>query len=316
MLQAVSEMKHIPVLLEEILESFDLKASGSKKVLDCTFGGGGHTRAFLEAGESVKVVAIDKDPEAGERVKDLIREFGDRVRFYDMSFDELDRIQEEGFDCILFDLGVSSFQLDEPRRGFSFRFEAQVDMRLDPRVGLSAEEFLERAPHEELVRAVRDYGEEMHWRRVVGAIESARGKGVLGDTQRLADLVAQAVGGKSRGMRIHPATKTFQGIRMAVNDELGQIERALPKAFDKLAIGGVLAVISFHSLEDRLVKRYFRRMAGRPEHRRDSRTEDMREAYGRLLNGRPIVAGEEEVRINPRSRSAKLRIFKKERNIK
>lgn len=311
----MAETKHIPVLLEEISGSFDLKNSG--KILDCTFGGGGHTRAFLEACPGVKVVAIDKDPEAGERVKDLIAEYGDRVHFYDMSFDELDKVEEEDFDYILFDLGVSSFQLDEASRGFSFRYEAEVDMRLNPREGLSAADFLERASHEDLVKAVRDYGEEESWRRVVYAIEGARGSGVLGNTQSFADLVAGVVGSKFRGKpnRIHPATKTFQGIRMAINDEIGQIERALPKAFDKLAIGGVLAVISFHSLEDRLIKRFFRRIAGRPEHRLDSTPGDMRVAYGKMLNSRPITATEEEVSANPRSRSARLRILKKERNI-
>lgn len=314
-IKVVSEAKHIPVLMKEILESFAL--GRALKVLDCTFGGGGHTRAFLEASENVEVVAIDKDPLAAERAKNLGNEYGDRIRFYDMSFDELDRITEEEFDYILFDMGVSSFQLDEPQRGFSFRYEADVDMRLDPREGLSAAEFLEKATHEDLVKAVRDYGEEQSWRRVVSEIERARGTGVLRNTQSFADLVRAAVGNRPRGKpsKIDPATKTFQGVRMAINDELGQIDRALPKAFDKLAIGGVLAVISFHSLEDRLIKRFFRKMAGRPEHRLDSMPQDMRQQYAKLVTSRPIVAGREEIARNPRSRSAKLRILKKEKDI-
>lgn len=311
----MSEGEHIPVLLKEILESFVL--GRALKVLDCTFGGGGHTRAFLEMSEDVRVVAIDKDPQAGERVKRLVREYGDRIRFYDKSFDELDCIEEGEFDCILFDLGVSSFQLDEPQRGFSFRYEADMDMRLDPREGLSAAEFLEKASHEDLVKAVRDYGEEQSWRRVVSAIEKARGTGILENTQSFSDLVSETIGNRVRGKpsKIHPATKTFQGVRIMINDELGQIERALPKAFEKLAIGGVLAVISFHSLEDRLVKRFFRKMAGRPEHRMDSRSQDMRQQHAKLVNVRPLVAGKEEVERNPRSRSAKLRILKKEKSI-
>lgn len=306
--------KHIPVLLNEILENFALK-DGSM-VLDCTFGGGGHTEAFLEAAPEIKVVAIDKDPDAGNRVKNLEKKYGKRIRFYDMSFDELERIEEKNFDDILFDLGVSSFQFDEPQRGFSFRYEANVDMRLDPREGLSAAEFLEKASHDDLVKAVRDYGEEEAWRSVVNAIEKARGTGILKNTQSFADLVNQAIGNRRKGKlsKIHPATKTFQGVRMAINDELGQIERALPKAFDKLAIGGILAVISFHSLEDRLIKRFFRRMAGRPEHKRDSTPQDMREQYAHLVTSRPIVAGREEIENNPRSRSAKLRMLKKERD--
>jgi len=311
----VNEGQHIPVLLREILEHFALK--GEARVLDCTFGGGGHTKAFLEAGEGIKVVAIDKDPQAGERVKRLEKEYGKRIRFYDMSFDELDRIEEKDFDDILFDLGVSSFQFDEPHRGFSFRYSAEVDMRLDPREGSSAAEFLEKASHLDLVKAVRDYGEETAWRAVVGAIEKARGSGVLKNTQSFADLVSKAVGNQGRGKfsRIHPATKTFQGVRMAVNDELGQIEKALPKAFDKLAIGGILAVISFHSLEDRVIKRFFRRMAGRPEHKKDNLPQDMRQQYAKLITNRPIVAGKEEVEKNSRSRSAKLRLLQKEKRM-
>lgn len=311
----MTEAKHIPVLLNEILEHFVLKENA--KVLDCTFGGGGHTQAFLEAAPGIKVVAIDKDPEAAERVKDLENKYGKRIRFYDMSFDELDRVEENEFDDILFDLGVSSFQFDEPHRGFSFRYEANVDMRLDPREGLSAAEFLEKASHEDLVKAVRDYGEEEAWRSVVYAIEKARGTGVLKNTQSFSDLVCQTIGNRKKGKlsKIHPATKTFQGVRMAINDEIGQIERALPKAFEKLAVGGILAVISFHSLEDRLIKRFFRRMAGRPEHKRDNIPQDLRVQYAHLLTNRPIIAGEKEVANNPRSRSAKLRMLKKEREL-
>lgn len=310
----MSEVKHIPVLLNEILEHFALKEDA--KVLDCTFGGGGHTQAFLEAAKGIEVVAIDKDPQAGHRVKDLEKKYGERIHFYDMSFDELERVEERDFDDILFDLGVSSFQFDEPQRGFSFRYEANIDMRLDPREGLSAAEFLEKASHEDLVKAIRDYGEEESWRSIVSAIEKARGTGVLTNTQSFSELIYNTKGnrGKGRSHKIHPATKTFQGIRMAINDELGQIERALPKAFDKLAIGGILAVISFHSLEDRMIKRFFRKMAGRPEHKRDSTPQDMRQEYAQLVTNRPIVAGKEEVERNPRSRSAKLRMLKKKRN--
>lgn len=307
----MNEGQHIPILLREILEHFALK--GNATLLDCTFGGGGHTRAFLQANKEVNVVAIDKDPQAQERVKSLEKEFGKRIRFYDMSFDELDRIEEKDFDDILFDLGVSSFQFDQPHRGFSFRYQADMDMRLDPRVGPSAAEFLEKASHEDLVKAVRDYGEEASWRSVVAAIEKARGTGLLKNTQTFADLVSKAIGNRAKFSRIHPATKTFQGVRMIINDELGQIERALPKAFDKLAIGGILAVISFHSLEDRLIKRFFRRMAGRPEHKKDSMPQDMRQQYAQLINNKPIIPGKEEIETNPRSRSAKLRMLKKEK---
>ena len=308
----VQEGKHIPVLLKEILDAFDPK--NSKLFLDCTFGGGGHTRAILQAGPNVRVIAIDKDPHAILRAQELRETFGERFSFYDMSFGDLDSIPETDFAGILMDLGVSSFQLDQPERGFSFRHQADADMRLNPREGESAAEFLETASNDDLVRAVRDYGEEKSWKRVVQKIKDARGTGQLQNTQQLAALIETAVGRpKGKPSRIHPATKTFQGIRMAVNDELGEIERALPVAFDKLAIGGLLAVISFHSLEDRIIKRFFRRMAGKPESKMDSRPQDMRAQYAKLLSSRPIVATEDEISKNPRSRSAKLRILKKER---
>ena len=299
---------HIPVMLQDVLKVFDPKPG--KRFLDCTFGGGGHTRALLNAAEGVEVVALDCDPDAGKRAAALKAEYPERFRFYDTNFSELDAIEECDFDGVLMDLGISSFHVDEAERGFSFNKEAELDMRLDPRSGMSASEFLESASSEALTRAVRDYGEETAWRRVVNAIQSARGTGALARTRSLAQLVEKAVGG--RPGRIHPATKTFQGIRIAVNQELDVLEQALPKAVDKLAEGGVLAVISFHSLEDRVVKRFFRRMAGRPEHARDNTPQDLRTGCGALLFSRPMKPSQEEIAANPRSRSSKLRAFLKQ----
>ncbi len=302
---------HEPVMLHEVLAV--LRPENGRAYLDCTFGGGGHTRAILQAGPDVRVDAIDRDPAAVERAASLKAEFGERFRLFSRNYAEIDKLGTGGYAGILFDLGVSSFQLDEPERGFSFRAGGPADMRMNPLEGWSAADFLEQAPESELIRAVRDYGEELRWRRVVTAILSARRTGALRDTASLAALVAEAVGERpGRPGRIHPATRTFQGIRIAVNDELAGIETALPKAFDALAPGGILAVISFHSLEDRIVKRFFRRMAGRPEHAGDSTAAQDRVRRADLLGTRPIVPGEEEINRNPRSRSAKLRALRKE----
>ena len=309
-LNAAALSGHVPVLFRETLEV--LSPRPGARILDGTFGGGGHTRALLSVAEGVSLVATDRDPAAVERAQRVSDEFGDRFRFYQMNFGDLADLDESGFDGILFDFGLSSFQLDETERGFSFRFDAPVDMRMNPNAGISAAEFLETSDEEGLVRAVRNYGEEKRWRRVVQAIIDARGTGRLQRTVSLAALVAEAVGATPRGRKaVNPATRTFQGIRVEINDELSAIERALPAAFERLAPGGVLAAISFHSLEDRIVKRFCRKMAGRPEHRNDYRPIDERCVLGKMVSTRPILPTEEEISMNPRSRSARMRAIRK-----
>ncbi|MGJ8649578.1 MAG: 16S rRNA (cytosine(1402)-N(4))-methyltransferase RsmH [Opitutaceae bacterium] len=301
---------HVPVLLAETLELMAPRAG--VKLLDGTFGGGGHTRAMLEAADGVTVVALDRDPAAIERSKVLKAEFGDRFRIHQINFGDLADLDETGFDGILFDFGLSSFQLDTAERGFSFRTDAPTDMRMNPDTGISAADFLETADEESLIRAVRNYGEEKRWRRVVESIVKARGTGQLQRTHSLAALVSEAVGPTPRGRKaVHPATRTFQGIRVEVNDELSAIERGLPAAFDRLLPGGVLAAISFHSLEDRIVKRFCRKMAGRPEHSGDYRTQDERVESAKMISTRPIAPTEEEIKTNPRSRSSRLRAIRK-----
>ncbi|MCB1123417.1 MAG: 16S rRNA (cytosine(1402)-N(4))-methyltransferase RsmH, partial [Verrucomicrobiae bacterium] len=219
-----------------------LEPGGNKTYLDATFGGGGHTRALLESGAMVSVVAIDCDPDAAKRARSFEESFPGRFRFYDLNFSQMDRVEESQFDGVLFDYGVSSFHLDEGRRGFSFQADSPADMRLNPREGQTAAEFLETASRDELIRAIKEYGEEPSWRRIVEAILNARGTNLLHTTKSIAALISNTIPAPvRRRSKLNPATKTFMGVRIAINRELEMIETALPKAFDLLAPDGVLA---------------------------------------------------------------------------
>ena len=298
---------HIPVLLKETVAL--LSPKDDEIYLDCTFGGGGHTSAILSSA-NCKVIAIDRDPYAIERAKKVKEKFGDRFEFHSLNFSELDKLPQNEYAGILFDFGVSSFQLDDGERGFSINKQAPLDMRMNNAEGESALDFINRASEYELGCVLRDYGEENAFKKISRAIIVARDAGVIKTTPDLAGIVTQA-NANTRG-HIHPATKTFQALRIKVNNELGEIETALPKAFKALKKGGVIAAISFHSLEDRIVKQTFKRLAGRPESRSDKSFLQDRIKLASLLTNKPIIASEEEIKFNPRSRSAKLRGIKKD----
>ncbi len=301
---------HKAVLLREVLGFLSPAAGGH--YLDCTFGGGGHSRALLEAAPGTRVLALDRDPDAAARAEALAAEFPGRLAFRLENFGNLAGIPESGFDGVLFDFGLSSFQLDDPERGFSFRTDGPADMRMDRRTGVPASRWLETATEEMLVGAVRDFGEEPHWRRVVRALMAARGTGALGRTGSLAEVISGAIPARDRHTsRIHPATHSFQGIRIAVNNELVAINAALLAAFEKLNPSGVLCAISFHSLEDRPVKQIFRHLCGQPENSEDSMPKDLRIVRADALTRRPVVPSDEELEANPRSRSAKLRAIRR-----
>lgn len=277
--------------------------------IDCTFGGGGHSRAILESANCA-LTAFDKDKDAASRAREFAKDFPNRFQFIGEPFSKLNELKTSGYAGILMDLGVSSFQLDEAGRGFSLRKEGPIDMRMDASKGMTALELIERTPLFELEEIIRGYGEEPRYKKVAKALKDAAQNGELKTTIDLANLVEKVLGRNPRS-KIHPATLTFQALRIAVNDELQEIEKALPAAFNLLDSGGILAVISFHSLEDRIVKKFFKKMAGRPEDRFDNSFVQERVKLAEIITRKPITATEEEISKNPRSRSAKLRAIRK-----
>ena len=296
--------EHAPVLTGQVLDSLAIRADGC--YVDATFGRGGHAGAILgRLGEEGKLLAIDRDPEARAAAARLFAD-DPRATFVQARFSELGQHVAGGaVDGILFDLGVSSPQLDETRRGFSFLRDGPLDMRMDPQSGESAASFLARAGEREIAMLIARLGEERHARRIARAIVAARATAPVVTTGRLAGIIAACVPGREPGR--HPATRTFQALRIHVNDELGELERALPQAVAALAPGGRLVVISFHSLEDRIVKRFIR-SASREDPAWAGMPELPAAARPRLRPvGRAVFADEAEVARNPRARSAVLR---------
>lgn len=297
---------HAPVLLGEALDALAVRRDGC--YVDATFGRGGHSAAILaRLGEQGSLIAIDRDPQAVAAARVQL-DADPRAQVVHAPFSRLAEVVAAAgrrADGILLDLGVSSPQLDDPARGFSFLRDGPLDMRMDPGSGTSAAQWLAQAGEREIALVISRFGEERFARRIARAIVAARNEQPITTTGRLAQVVAAAVPTREPGK--HPATRTFQALRMQVNDELGELERALPQAVDALAPGGRVVVISFHSLEDRLVKRFLRReahddpaWAGLPEVPPHAR------ARLRLV-GRAVFPSDEELRGNPRARSAVLR---------
>jgi 16S rRNA (cytosine1402-N4)-methyltransferase len=309
---AAAEPAHAPVLLEETLAGLDVRPDGT--YVDATYGRGGHARAVLALlGSEGRLVVVDRDPEA---VANARQEFGAdaRVRIQHATFDRLvELVGDASADGALLDLGVSSPQLDDAARGFSFLRDGPLDMRMDPGDGQRAADFLAGAPEAEIARVIASYGEERYARRIARSIVAARATTPLATTGALADLVSAAIPARLREPGKHPATRTFQALRIHVNRELELLERGLAAALAVLRTGGRLAVISFHSLEDRRVKRFMRVHAlGDPVWRGlpdvPLAAQPRLEVIGKAQHARP-----EEVARNPRSRSAVLRVARKVR---
>ena len=309
-----SHTGHRSVLLRETIELLAAERGGL--FVDCTVGLGGHSEAILQASSDAQVLGIDRDEEALELARQRMAHYGSRFRAVHADFRELTRVlatakvrQVHG---VLADLGVSSLQLDSPSRGFSFRHEAPLDMRMDMSRGETAAELLGRLSEVEIARLIFEYGEEPRSRRIARAIVLRRERGQpVKTTTELANLVERAIGaGKKR--RIHPATRTFQALRIAVNAELENLDRFISEAVDLLEPDGRLAVISFHSLEDRIVKRTLLKLSGRCQcpPRLPKCLCGATKAV-EILTRRPLVPNEAEIESNPRARSARLRSARK-----
>jgi 16S rRNA (cytosine1402-N4)-methyltransferase len=289
---------HEPVLVTETIEFLNPSRGGL--FVDCTVGLGGHSRALLEAG-ATRVIGLDRDPDALRVARQALAPFGDRVELVHADYRDLDRVLDErgiaGLEGALADLGVSSLQLDSQGRGFSFRTDEPLDMRMDRSGGPTAGDLLAEADETELADIIFRYGEERFSRRIARAIVAERQRGPVATTGQLARIVRRAV--PRRGyQRIDPATRTFQALRIWVNRELDGLDGFLVVATRRLLAGARLAVISFHSLEDRIVKHVFRAL-------------ERGEATLRILTRRPVAPGEDEVKRNPRARSARLRVIER-----
>lgn len=302
------EFTHTTVLLEETVAQLPLACG--EVFVDCTMGGGGHSERILQLSTG-RLIAIDKDDQAFLYARKRLAPYADRIIFVKSDFHDIKRVIQEqgivGVDGIVVDLGVSSFQLDDAERGFSYQKDAPIDMRMDRQAAFSAYDIVNGYDKQALQRVIYEYGEERYGARIADAIIRHR---PIETTLELAEVIKQAIPAASRRTGPHPAKRTFQALRIEVNDEIGSLQRALEDMIDVLSPGGVLSVITFHSLEDRIVKNTFRTA----EHPCTCPPEFPqcicgKKSKGRVLTRKPILPSEEELERNPRARSAKLRAF-------
>ena len=310
------EITHTSVLLEECLEwlSPENEDYGSNPLLiDSTLGEGGHTFAFLSKYKNLSVIGIDADPVIQQKAKQRLAEFDNRISFYNGWFDDFYSnypADREKPNLILFDLGISLFHYEKSGRGFSFRYDEPLDMRLSPSATVSAADIVNRTNEKELADLIYMYGEERFSRRIARAIVEARSCEVIENAKNLADIIYRAVPADYRHGPIHPATKTFQALRIAVNGELDRLPRVLESAFSVLKVNGKMGVITFHSLEDRIVKVFFRNLAKNcscPPEQAVCTCGGKKRAE--ILA--KVAPGTEEVKRNSPSRSARLRVVRK-----
>ncbi len=310
----MSNPKHISVLLDECIENLNIKPDGI--YVDGTLGMGGHSEQILKRLTTGRLIGIDRDESAIARAGERLKEYSHKLTLVHSNFCDvatvLDDLGIDGVDGMLFDLGVSSPQLDESERGFSYMNDAPLDMRMDNTSALTAWNVVNEWAEDELVRILRDYGEERFARRIAGRIVEHRSEKPIETTLELVDIIKSAMPAAALREKQHPAKRSFQAIRIAVNDELGAVEQMMKTAPDKLNKGGRLCVISFHSLEDRIVKTSIAA--------RENGCTCPREApicvcgfvqTLKSVHRKPIIPGEEELKENPRSRSAKLRVAEK-----
>jgi 16S rRNA (cytosine1402-N4)-methyltransferase len=308
------KFSHQPVLLRETIEHLNLKPNGI--YVDCTLGAAGHSTAILAAEPTVRLIGIDQDPQALERASLRLAAYTGQVTLVQDNFRNLERILDGlgigKVDGVLMDIGVSSPQLDDADRGFSYQQDAPLDMRMDPNQPIDAKTIVNTYSAEELTKIIKMYGEERWASRISDFIVRERKRAPLETTGELADLIKRAIPAKARATGPHPARRTFQALRIAVNDELNALQQGLEQAVEVLAAQGRLAVITFHSLEDRIVKNFFQEMLGKCICPPDfpvcvcGRT-----PQGRLVTRGPLLPSQEELEDNPRSRSAKLRVLEK-----
>lgn len=309
------DFSHLSVMPKEVVRFLAPRSGGI--YVDGTLGGGGHSALILEASSpSGRLIGFDRDKDAQAAAQERLSVFAGRTDFVASNFagiaDGVKGLGIEAIDGLLLDLGVSSYQLDNAERGFSFQQDAFLDMRMDRSSGSTAADLVNRLPENELECILREYGEERWARRIANRIVSARATAPIETTLQLADLVGRSIPRRSWEERIHPATRTFQALRIAVNDELASLQRCLADTLPLLRRGGRIVVISFHSLEDRIVKQFFREKATSCVCPKDLPVcVCKKEPSLRILTGKAVVASEEEISVNNRARSAKLRAAEK-----